>query len=60
MDSTSDRKDYQRLVDMKDNWYHASFEKGGLGTEYKGEIERSGSPVIYQQHSIYIYQIVCY
>lgn len=54
MDSTSDRKDYQRLVDMKDNWYHASFEKGGLGTEYKGEIERSGSPVIYQQHSIYI------
>ncbi len=54
MDSTSDREDYQRLVDMKENWYYASFEKGSWENEYKGEIERSGSPVIYQKHRIYI------
>lgn len=54
MDFTSDRESYQRLRDMKDNWYYAGFEKGSRGIEYKGEIERSGSPVVYQKHTIYI------
>ena len=54
MDSTSNRENYQRLRNMKDNWYYAGFEKGSWGTEYKGEIERSGSPIIYQKHTIYI------
>ena len=35
MDSTSDREDYQRLVDMKENWYYASFEKGSWETNIK-------------------------
>lgn len=60
MDSTSNRENYQRLRNMKDNWYYAGFEKGSWGTEYKGEIERSGSPIIYQKHTIYIYRIVLY
>ena len=54
MDSTSNRENYQRLRNMKDNWYYAGFEKGSWGTEYKGGIERSGSPIIYQKHTIYI------
>ena len=54
MDSKSDIENYQRLRNMENNWYYASFEKGSWGTEYKGEIERSGSPVIYQEKTIHI------
>lgn len=54
MDSHSDMDAYLRLREMKDNWYQASFLKGSLGVEYEGEIERSGSPVVYQKRAIYI------
>ena len=54
MDSRSDMAAYLRLREMKDNWYRASFLKESPGMEYNGEIEHSGSPVIYQKRAIYI------
>lgn len=54
MDSKFDKAAYLHLKEMKDNWYLASFLKESPGIEYYGEIEHSGSPVVYHNRAIYI------
>lgn len=57
-DSPSDRAAYDRLREMGDKWFLASFSrKLSPGHEYQGEIESSASPVIYRGHHLYISDI---
>lgn len=58
IDSLADRNKYNRLLEMGDRWFLASFSQGGYDwNEYEGEIESSASPVIYRRHAIYISDI---
>lgn len=56
VDSSDDCAAYDRLQEMGDKWFKASFSKitSEEWHEYKGEIERSASPVTYQERKIYI------
>lgn len=56
VDSSYDCAAYDRLREMGDKWFKASFSKSTSEEwhEYKGEIERSASPVTYQERKIYI------
>ena len=54
MDKQSDRAAFYRLKEMQEDWFCASFLKGSNGTEYHGEIEHSGSPVVYYKRALYI------
>ncbi len=47
---------YDKLKKMGDKWYKASFSKKKRFEwhEYRGEIEKSASPIIYNKHCIYI------
>lgn len=58
-DTSSYRVVYERLREMKDKWFLASFSMKGFDRyhEYQGEIESSASPVTYRRHNIYISDI---
>lgn len=56
MDSQSDLNSYDKLREMGEKWFIASFSGNPFSGwhEYQGEIESSASPVTYRKHRLYI------